>query len=159
MAPHEETPLHWAASSDDLEALDALLDAGADIEAQGSVLGGGSPLADAVGFGQWNAARRLVERGASTTLGDAAALGLLDRIEAAFGSGSPPPADVVTEALWSACHGGQRQAAEYLLNRGGDINWVGWEDQAPLDIARREGALELVEWLQRRGARSASSPA
>lgn len=43
--PHEETPLHWAASSDDVEALDALLDAGADIEAPGAVLGGGPPLA------------------------------------------------------------------------------------------------------------------
>jgi ketosteroid isomerase-like protein len=32
-------PLHWAASSDDVEALDALLDAGADIEADGAVIG------------------------------------------------------------------------------------------------------------------------
>src|SRR6478735_4147477 len=62
---HAETPLHWAASSDDLLALDALLDAGADIEAPGAVIGGGTPLADAVAFGQWRAARRLVERGAS----------------------------------------------------------------------------------------------
>jgi len=38
--PHEETPLHWAASTDDVEVLDALLDAGADIEAPGAVLGG-----------------------------------------------------------------------------------------------------------------------
>ncbi len=30
---HTETPLHWAASSDDVAVLDALLDAGADIEA------------------------------------------------------------------------------------------------------------------------------
>lgn len=35
--PHRETPLHWAASSDDVEAVDALLDAGADIEADGAV--------------------------------------------------------------------------------------------------------------------------
>jgi uncharacterized protein len=32
---HDETPLHWAASSDDVEVLDALLDLRADIEAPG----------------------------------------------------------------------------------------------------------------------------
>ena len=74
--PHTETPLHWAASSDDVEALDALLDAGADIEADGAVIGGGTPIADAVAFGQWKAARRLLERGARTNLWQAAALGL-----------------------------------------------------------------------------------
>jgi hypothetical protein len=45
--PHAETPLHWAASSNDVEVLAALLDAGADIEAPGAVIGGGTPLADA----------------------------------------------------------------------------------------------------------------
>ena len=74
--PHTETPLHWAASSDDIDALDALLDAGADIEADGAVIGGGTPMADAVAFGQWKAARRLLERGARTNLWQAAALGL-----------------------------------------------------------------------------------
>jgi hypothetical protein len=82
--PHTETPLHWAASSNDVEVLDALLDAGADIEAPGAVLGGGPPLADATGFGQWQAAHRLVERGAKTTLSDAATLGLMDRLEGYF---------------------------------------------------------------------------
>jgi uncharacterized protein len=38
--PHTETPLHWAASSDDVDALDALIDAGADIEARGAVIAG-----------------------------------------------------------------------------------------------------------------------
>ena len=79
--PHGETPLHWAASSDDIDALDALLDAGADIEADGAVIAGGTPIADAVAFGQWNAARRLLERGARTNLWQAAALGLLDRVQ------------------------------------------------------------------------------
>jgi uncharacterized protein len=57
--------------------LDALLDA--DIEAPGAVIGGGSPLADASGFGQWPAAYRLVERGARTTLTDAATLATCGR--------------------------------------------------------------------------------
>src|SRR5689334_7105540 len=43
---HTETPLHWAASSDDVAVLDALLEHGADIEAPGAVIGGGTPLAD-----------------------------------------------------------------------------------------------------------------
>ena len=44
---HPETPLHWAASSDDVDAIDALVAAGADIEAPGAVIGDGTPLADA----------------------------------------------------------------------------------------------------------------
>lgn len=79
--PHEETPLHWAASSDDVEVLDALLDAGADIDAPGAVIGGGTPLADATAFAQWNAARRLVECGARVALWDAACLGPTSRLQ------------------------------------------------------------------------------
>jgi uncharacterized protein len=155
--PHAETPLHWAASSDDVEVLDALLDAGADIEADGAVIGGGPPLADARAFGQWQAAHRLVERGARTTLVDVATLGLMDRLEGYFTGGQPPPGEV-NVAFWGACHGGQRQTAEYLLDRGADLNWIPpWEELTPLDAAERSGAGELVEWLRGRGARSAAS--
>src|SRR5260370_24371110 len=65
---HTETPLHWAASSDDVSVLNALLDGDADIEAPGSVIGGGTPLADAVAFGHWQAARPSGERGARSLL-------------------------------------------------------------------------------------------
>jgi uncharacterized protein len=153
---HAEKPLHWAASSDDVAVLDALIDGGADFEAPGSVLGGGGPIADAVGFGQWRAARRLVERGARTTLWQAAALGLLERVQECFGSPTAPSADEVTEAFWQACHGGQRETAEYLLEQGADLNWVGWNEQTPLDIARAQNATEVVEWLRARGGKSAS---
>ena len=78
--PHQETPLHWAASSNDVAVLDALLDSGADIEARGAVIAGGTALSDATAFAQWDAARRLVERGADANLFEAAAVGLLDRV-------------------------------------------------------------------------------
>jgi uncharacterized protein len=155
---HSEKPLHWAASSDDVDALDALLDHGADIEAPGGVIGGGTPLADAVAFGQWRAAHRLVERGARTALWQAAALGLNRRVEEYFISNPPPAPDEITNALWCACHGGQLPAAQYLFDRGADLNWVGHDELSPLDAANRSGALDLIVWLREQGARSAKVP-
>ncbi|MFD9791078.1 ankyrin repeat domain-containing protein [Streptomyces sp. NPDC059070] len=157
--PHAETPLHWAASCDDVPVLDALLDLGADIEADGSVIAGGTAIGDAVAFGQWRAARRLLERGARTTLWQAAGLGELDRVAAHFTPGATPvtPAEV-TEALWCACHGGSRPTAAYLLERGGDLNWVGYDELTPLDAAARSGHDEMARWLRGLGARSAEEP-
>jgi ankyrin repeat protein len=155
---HAETPLHWAASSDDVGALDALVEAGADVEAPGAVLGGGTPIADAVGFGQWRAARRLLEHGAQANLWQAAALGLLDCVGELCSEGAPG-ADEITHAFWQACHGGQRRTAEYLLGRGADINWVGWNEQTPLDIALSQDHSEtpaLADWLRSRGAKTAA---
>jgi ankyrin repeat protein len=152
---HTETPLHWAASCDDVSVLDALLDHGANIEAPGAVIAGGTPLADAVAFGQWQAARRLIERGAKANLWQAAALGLMDRVEGYMTADPPPPAEEITKAFWLACHGGQLAAAEYLLARGADIDWVGYDDLTPLDTARRSEAADVVAWLESRGAKSA----
>jgi ankyrin repeat protein len=149
---HTETPLHWAASCDDVAVLDVLLDAGADIDATGAVIGGGTPLSDAVAFGQWNAARRLVERGARSNLWESAALGLMDRITARFEGAEAPSHDEITQAFWCACHGGQRPAAEYLRDRGADINWIGYDRLTPLGAAQRSGARDLVEWLKSIGA-------
>jgi len=150
---HSETPLHWAASSNDVPVLDALVEAGADIEATGAVIGGGTPLADARGFGQWRAAHRLVELGACTTLMDAATLGLLDRVKEVVESAEPPGRDAVTRAFWGACHGGQLAAADYLLARGADLDWVGYDNKTPLDIARTTDADGVVQWLRELGAK------
>lgn len=154
--PHTETPLHWATSCDDVVALDALLDHGADIDADGGIgiIGNGTPLADATIFGQWKAASRLVERGAKTTLWQAAALGLMDRVEAYFTGDRMPSGEEVTGAFWWACHGGQQLVAECLLGKGADINWIGYDCTTPLDAARRNGAAALIKWLGSRGAKS-----
>jgi hypothetical protein len=149
-----ETALHWAASCDDVEVLDALLDCGANIEAPGAVFTGGPPMSDAVVFAQWAAARRLLERGATTTIWQAAALGLLDRVDGFCSETPPPPVEAITNAFWNACRGGQREVAEYLHARGADLNWIGYDRKTPLDVAYESGAGELVEWLLARGAKS-----
>ena len=147
-----ETPLQWAASSDDVAVLDALLDAGADIEADGSVIAGGTALENAVAFGQWHAASRLVERGAAVSFRQAAALGLLavlaERVDQVDD-------DELSMAFWYACHGGRRETAEFLLERGADRDWVApWDGLTPLDAAERSQASSLATWLRGQGART-----
>jgi uncharacterized protein len=92
-------------------------------------------------------------------LWNAAALGLMDRLEAELDGPTPPSADEVTNAFWCACHGGQRPAAEYLLSRGADLEWVGHDHLSALDAARRSGADALAEWLVDQGAKPAGHAA
>ncbi len=144
---HTETPLHWAASSDDLDALNALLEHGADIESTGAVIDGGTPLADAVAFRQWRAANRLIEWGARATIWQAAALGLMDRLEEYLAADPRPSADVITNAFWNACHGGQLEAARRLKACGADLNWIGHDQLTPLAAAAGNGNQAVTEWL------------
>ncbi len=149
---HRETALHWAASADDVAALEALLDAGADIEADGGVIADGTALGDATAFGAWAAARALVARGARTSVFDLAALGMNDPVVAAL-EDPVAPADGLHEAFWAACHGGRLDTAQLLAARGAEIDWLpGWERATPLDIAARDGAHDVVRWLHRQGA-------
>ena len=151
--PHTETPLHWAASSDDLDVLDVLLDAGADIEADGAVIRGGTALADATAFAKWRCARRLIERGANSVLFESAVMGLLDRVTSDLAADPPPSETDISFAFWGSCHGGQQAVAEHLLEHGADINWVApWNDQTPLDAATDNNFVDIATWLIARGA-------
>lgn len=152
-----ETPLHWAASSDDFDVALALIDAGATLDTPGGSIG--TPLDNAVGYGCWHVARLLVQRGAPVEkLWHASALGQLSRIEALLDATPPPTAADITEAFWHACNGGQRRAAELLLAAGADINGTpGYSDKTAIDVAagpdtRRE---LLLGWLRDRSAPSA----
>lgn len=156
--PNEETPLHWAASSNDVKAIDALLDAGADLDARGAVIAGGDPLEDAIGFQNWEAARHLVERGARTNLGDEAALGLMANMKTRFAADSPPGKGGVDYAFWNACCAGQLEAAQFLHEQGADLNWIpDWCEEGPLEGAVKSKNEELVSWLKSRGAQSSVS--
>src|SRR5690242_17697085 len=104
-----ETPLHWAASSDDVDVAVALIDGGAELETpDGSI---GTQLDNAIGYACWHVARLLVARGAKVDkLWHAAALGMVDRIEQLLEE-RPGATGDVSQAFWHACAGGQRRAA------------------------------------------------
>ncbi|HEY1603633.1 MAG TPA: ankyrin repeat domain-containing protein [Pirellulales bacterium] len=156
--PGSETPLHWAASSDDVDVAAALIDGGADVEVpDGSI---GTPLDNAIGYGCWHVARLLVRRGAKVDkLWHAAALGMLDRLKELLGGRSGgAETEAMSKAFWHACAAGQRRTAELLLNSGADLNWVpDYAKGTPLDAAGGHGTRQenVISWLRDQGAQSA----
>jgi len=155
--PGSETPLHYAASSDDAEVAEALIDAGANLDVPGGSIG--TPLDNAVGYACWNVARLLVQRGAIVDKAwQASALGLRARLAEILGDA--PSADAVSQAFWHACGAGQRRAAEYLLARGADLNWEpDYATGTPLDAAGGGSTQQenVRTWLRELGAESSSS--
>jgi ankyrin repeat protein len=154
-----ETPLHWAASSDDVDVASALIDEGADIEAAGGSIG--TPLDNAIGYACWHVARLLVERGARVDkLWHAAALGLMTRVEELLADAAEPAQ--INQAFWHACSGGQRRAAEFLVRHGADINTtVEYARGTGLDVAPSPDTRRdlLTTWLREHGAQPADTTA
>jgi hypothetical protein len=152
--PGSETPLHYAASSDDVDVAAALIDRGADLEGpNGSI---GTPLDNAIGYACWHVARLLVLRGARVDkVWHASALGMFDRLDDLLASATD--AALISQGFWHACVAGQRRAAERLLNEGADLNWVPeYAHGTALDAASGLGTRQenVLEWLRSLGARS-----
>lgn len=152
-----ETPLHWAASSDDVAVAAVLIDGGANLEAPSAGPIAGPPLVNAVAYGCWQVARLLVARGARIgSLWQAAALGEQARVDELLAAEPAPSQEDLDEAFWQACHGGQRRMAEYLLDRGADIDATpDYSDSPPVQVAGQPDTMRsaLVGWLRERGAR------
>ena len=144
-----ETPLHYAASSDDLEVASALIEGGANIEAPGGSIG--TPLDNAVGYGCWQVARLLVDRGARVDkLWHAAALGMSERLEELFNEATNTDQDEINAAFWQACHAGEPRTAAYLFRMGADVRYVpNYSTSTPLEIARTLDTKReiLANWL------------
>ena len=71
-----------------------------------------------------------------------------------------PSVDALSHAFWHACNGGQRRAAEYLLARGAELNWIpDYADGTALDAANSRSTRQnsVITWLGDRGAASARS--
>jgi hypothetical protein len=148
-----ETPLHWAASTDDVEVAEVLIDAGANLETPGGSIG--TQLDNAIGYSCWAVARLLVQRGAHVErLWHAAALGMLTRLDELLVA--QPTRAQINQAFWHACQGGQRRAAERLLAGGADINFIPEYAGGTTALGAVTGVGTqrdlLVTWLREHGA-------
>ncbi len=161
-----ETALHWAASSDDAAMVEALVKAGAEIDIDGAVIANGTPLWDAVVFGCLNAGAKLIELGAGHDLPIAAGMGRLDLVREFFDDqgrmrqdmgelpGSPRSAeDALNCAFGLACANGHLNVAQWLFERGADVNRRTGADKTPLEHAIEGKHEELAGWLKGVGAR------
>jgi len=166
-----ETPLHWAASSDDVPMIEALLDAGAEIDIDGGIIANGTPLWEAVVFCNRHAAAKLIDRGATCNLIIAAGVGRLDLVQAYFdkegklkaNAGALPgwrkprtPKSCIDSAFGMACRNGQMDTAKWLLEKGPNINKKNPAGETPLDQALGRKHPETARWLDSLGARPSS---
>lgn len=164
-----ETPLHWAASNDDAEMVEVLLDAGAEIDIDGGIIANSTPLHEAIVFCCLNAAAKLVERGASSNLMVAGALGRRDLAEAYFdgaGDVTPdagalpcwpeprPPKAALDSAFGFACRNGKLDMAKWLLGKGADINAINPVGETALDQAISRGHPDVEAWLKEIGGKT-----
>ncbi len=157
-----ETPLHWAASSNDVEAIDALLATGATVDMLGGVFGGCTPFEEAIIFEQYDAARRLLAGGAANYLPGAAALGMASLVDTFFDaqgvlrtdvgalphwSTFPPVQTVLDRAFQFACRAGHLGIAASLRERGADVTSTMPTGTTALEEARSHGHDDVVAWL------------
>lgn len=171
---YDKTPLHWAAERDDVELAALLLDAGADMNHV--TTWGASALEWAGYLGSHRVAVLLLERGATgLNLVLAAGVGRLDDVRSLCESnqtlvgiprrsndmndekGWPPDSarrlgDVLGEAFQVACRNGHVAVAEYLLQRGANIDAKGYFGGTGLHWAAINGHRDVVEFLLEHGA-------
>lgn len=173
---YAKTPLHIAAEHNHRAVAEALLDAGAEVEAE--TCWGMTPLAWAANMNGTGVAEALFARGAKSNLWIAAALGLRDTVESYWtgprmlkqGAGRsrceeqngnwvrlPPQEDydeILSDAFYIACRNGHTDVARMLLDRGADINFRGFFGGTALHWAAGNGHRETVEFLLERGAQT-----
>lgn len=123
-----KTPLHYAATFAQKEAMEFLIEQGADVSAP-----------DGTGLTPLHVAAIVDVRGAARLLLDAGAA-----LETKDSFGDTP--------LHAAAMHGRMRVLEFLLARGGDASARNQEGLTPLDLARRHDQTEALERLLREDA-------
>ncbi|HVV44428.1 MAG TPA: hypothetical protein VHC72_04460 [Bryobacteraceae bacterium] len=169
--------LESAVSFNVIRAAEAMLDAGAPVDGVDS---DGVPMAYALQFGHAGMAELLARRGAKLDLRFASGLGRLDLMRNWFhADGSLKPgaggladpygqerkqlgqspfrcertrANILSQSLWFACVNRRLEAAEFLLDRGADINAIVPGLDVEAAILHRIRRPETVRFLLEHGA-------
>ena len=172
---NDKTALHIAAEHDHVEIAEILLAAGADLEQ--STIWGMTPLQWAANMGSRKVAEKLLEKGAKLNMWSAAGLGMLDVVQSYWHDGTfrkegagqnryvevekgkyrpiSPPVDertLISCAFYIACRNGHTGVADFLLQKGADINFRGFFSAPGLHWAAINGHRETVEFLVNHGA-------
>src|SRR5215471_12200177 len=174
---YDKTPLHWAAEKNYRELAELLVNARANIDAE--VTWGMTPLQWAANMGSRDVAEVLLAHGARPQLNMwcAAGLGMLDVVKSFWdspdtlkpgagqtrsrdqGNGkwgkAPPPEryeDLVSEAFYIAARNGHVEVAQFLLEKGADIDCRGFFGAPGLHWAAINGHKTMVEFLIANGA-------
>jgi len=153
-----ETPLLQAIRGNDLKMARLLVTSGANLPLRGEE---GTPLRTAVNYSRVYRNAKMVdfllEAGAPLDIYIAAALGRTDYLKAALAKdpsavNRADESDYKQTALHLAAFHGQKEAVEFLLSHGADVNAKDRYDAIPLHEAVYSGHQEIVRILLERGA-------
>ena len=153
--------LYEAAESGDIDGINEMLQAGANVNA--AIQGDGSPLIAAARRGRIDVAQLLLDRGANPDMGvdgdgspliAAAERGALDMVTLLLDRGANPNVGVEGDGspLIAAAGAGHVEIMELLIVRGADVELVVNGDENPLIKACEAGQLAAVRALVSRGA-------
>jgi bla regulator protein blaR1 len=153
--------LYEAAESGDIDGVNKMLAAGANVNA--AINGDGSALIAAARRGHLEMARLLLDRGANPDLGvrgdgspliAAAGRGDMEMAQLLLDRGANPNTGLEGDGspLIAASGGGQLAMMGFLLARGAELELVVRGDENPLIKACETGKLASVRWLVQRGA-------